>query len=330
MCIRDRGLIGPSGLSVDPVLAACTDSVSCLASRAGYLVPGRGTISNNCIQCLHVGETRSENSCSEHMCSNMTTDCAFAPSIDSMGSNHCTREDVAAFNIYSPLFRSINDCLFKANDRTTDAISECLGSYDDTALNTTLTPNCRTCMDGFLANTSLCVDTCTTYGNQTAVCQECLGSSMSYALSSCFGNQTHEDPKSCSLTEVTRIAYEPWSIASLQRCLLNHTFSSVPECLESSGLGPSSGALVDMTFDCQNCLSQYLIQKTECPSVCETEGTDSNACRLCATNSMTGMLQHCTWNASLVRSDDQLSKGIFLKDVLRLMVAFATILISIL
>ena len=293
----DLGLIGPSKDNVDEVLSQCEESVSCLAGRSGFLIPGKGTVSNSCIQCLSVGETRSGNSCGQFACANITTDCAFSPSIGSLDLL-CSLDDLSNFNVNSPLMASINYCLFTSQNRSMETIISCLDSNDNTALNRTLSTNCRSCMSSILANKTSCIATCDKYGNQATPCQECVATSVAFSLSTCFGKA---NAGVCSLYESTSIAYESWSLGVLQRCLLDNVFSNIPYCMDQAGLG-STNAIVDMSFDCQNCMYLSLLRDSVCPSLCRTNGTDSNECRLCVTNSITGMLQNCTLNASLTGS----------------------------
>lgn len=290
----DLDLIGPSGHNVDIILSECIDSVSCMASRSGYLIPGKGVVSNSCIQCINVGETRTGFSCVQNACGNITTDCAYSPSIGSFDAL-CSKEDLSAFDDRSSLKKSINECLFSAPNRTMETITSCLDSVDYTPFNRTITGNCRSCMSGVLANMTSCVPTCNTYGNETTACQECIGTSMAYSFSACFGEA---QAGVCSLAESTTIAYESWSLGILQRCLLDNLFDNIPSCLNKAGLG-SSNALIDMSFECQNCLSQYLLHNTDCPTFCRNNGSDSNECRLCVTDSLTKMLQNCTINGTI-------------------------------
>ena len=292
---NDLALIGSSGSNVDTVLFQCKDSVSCMTGRSGFLIPGKGTVSNNCIQCLDVGETRSGFSCSQYSCGNITTDCAFSPSIGSSNSL-CDIDDLAALHTDSPLMLSINHCLFTSSNRTMDTVISCLSSIDDTPLKRSLSTSCRSCMSGVLANMTSCVPTCDMYGNHATPCQDCVATSVSSSLTTCFGKATSGGV--CSLTESTSIAFESWSLGILQRCLLENLFTNIPYCMNQAGLGEIN-ALVDMSFDCQNCMSMYLLHDSVCPSLCRNNGTDSNECRLCVTDSITGMLQNCTMNLTL-------------------------------
>lgn len=296
--VSDMSLIGPSGNSVDRILRSCISSVSCLVSRSGYLVPGEGTVSNDCIQCIHTGETKSGNSCTDNACANITTDCGFAPSIGALEEISCSREDVAAFSPNSPQFRSINNCLYTAQNRTNEAVINCLKVPDNTLLNTTLSANCQSCMSSVLANSTSCVPTCDAYGHESVACQECVGTLLSFSLSSCFGTATSDV---CSLNEATNVAYKSWSLAVLQRCLLYNNFTNIPNCMIEAGFS-SPTAHIDLSFDCRNCMSLFLIHSEDCQSSCLNGDADSNECRRCTTQSLTGMIQNCTRNASLFSS----------------------------
>ena len=293
--VSDMSLIGPAGSNVDTILNACKESVSCMVSRSGYLIPGKGTVSNDCIQCINTGETRSGYSCTENSCADITTDCGYAPSIPS-SDVLCSTADLGAFYTESLLLRSINDCLYISSNRTIAAVVECIKVPDNTNLNNTLSENCQSCMSRVLSNLTSCTVTCEAYGNQSATCQDCVGKLLSFSISSCFGAAKTDV---CTLHEATNVAYQSWSLAVLQRCLLANNFTDVSPCMNEAGMS-SPGVLIDFSFDCRNCMSMFLMHSDNCKNSCKNKGTDSNECRSCTTESLTGMLRNCTRNESLI------------------------------
>jgi hypothetical protein len=290
----DMELIGPDNMNINSFLKKCTDSVSCEYDNVGFAVGGNGVISDKCLDCMYVGEGRSDGSCDDY-CASVTTDCGYSPLQATYYSKlvnadyPCTIEDLAIFDHRSRLQDSIHDCLYNSN-HTALGISQCLGVAGPQPAIQKFSDTCRLCMSNEVEILPSCVSTCSSYGLKSTACQDCVGNVKKDSFMTCFASS---GTSQCSLTEASMIAYESWALTVLQRCLLDTGFSDIKTCFAKSELDN-----IDLSFECNVCMTQYLERGVACAPSCKTN-PGSQDCRLCSTTAVTDMLKKCMQNPKL-------------------------------
>jgi len=292
---NDLQLMGPANIDINRFLDLCTDSVSCRYDNIGFAVGGAGIISDKCLDCLYVGEGRTNGSCTDY-CASVTTDCAFSPLEASSTMTHltdptypCTLEDLSVFDDRSRLQTAIHDCMYTSNGTAT-GLGHCLQVAGPSPPLQSLSRGCQSCMKSDLAKMPSCVSTCVTFGHQSSVCQECIGNAKEHAFSVCFAASAQVK---CTLEESSAIAYESWALAVLQRCLLDTAFRDVSDCLAKAELNR-----MKRSFQCNVCLTKFLEDQVQCAAKCRVDYT-SQDCRLCSTKVVTDMLKNCMRNPNL-------------------------------
>lgn len=292
---EDLVVLGSNPSSVVPVVNQCIDGQSCESSLS--------SLSSQCSMCLNSAEISDCPSPTDCVPASSLLDCVEIPVVDPVvftipSTATCLFTDMAQFSFDSLITQQVNACLYASTDAST-----CFSPIVQSIL---ISPECSACFEaniGLNLDCSGSCDTMTTTGeDETAkspACQTCLATAYSSTILDCFsvGVVSH-----CDAGAIGAISENLWGSSIFVRCLLDSgdsmsTSAEIDACVASAGFGTAVGSA------CSNCITETVIEDTECQATCKSDfGAD--ACRACVAAFPEKATRFCSTSSRILAGGD--------------------------